>query len=192
VISRRKGSPRIAVFCSANLDIDPQFFVAASEFAGELARRRWELIYGGARVGLMGCFADEALKNGGVVRGAITESLAISQENPHLGIHELVTVTDLFERKRWMMDEADAFVIYPGGFGTLDEALEVISWKSLGCHEKPIVFVNMRGFWQNQLAAFDQMAATGMIRSGGLDLFKVCETNSETWKVLDGLEKSVF
>jgi hypothetical protein len=178
---------RICVFCSANSDLEADYFAKAREFSAGLASRGWELIYGGAQVGLMGCFADAILAQGGVARGAITEGLARTRENPHPGIQELVVVRDLFERKRWMMDEADAFVIYPGGYGTLDEALEVITWKALECHRKPIVFVNLGGFWQTQLQVFAELASAKAIRPGGLDLFEVCENNEGVWRILDEL-----
>ena len=177
---------RIAVFCSARSEMDPAIFAAAGEFARGLAERKWQLIYGGAKVGLMGHFADECLKAGGTARGAITRGLAEKQEMPHPGLQELVVVEDLFDRKRWMMDNADAFVVFPGGFGTLDEALEAITWKALGCHTKPVVFVNVGGFWQSQLKAFQDISARGMIEPGLLNLFEVLDILEEVWAVLDG------
>jgi uncharacterized protein (TIGR00730 family) len=176
---------RVSVFCSANQNIEPAFFIAATEFAQGLARREWELIYGGSRVGLMGHFADVAKNHGSIVRGAITEDLAADHEMPHRGLDELVFVKDLFERKRYLMEAADAFVIFPGGFGTLDEALEVITWKALGSHQKPIVFVNLAGFWQSQLDVFRGMADRGMIRDGGLELYEVADSIEGVWKILD-------
>jgi uncharacterized protein (TIGR00730 family) len=188
---------RIAVFCSANSEIEADFFSAAEKLAQGLAKRKWELVYGGARVGLMGSIADAMLKAGGLVRGAITEDLAVEREMPHKGIQELVVVQDLFDRKRWMMDHADAFVILPGGYGTLDEALEVITWKTLKCHDKPILFVNVAGFWQSQLNVFGEFKKRGMIRAHGpasetgenqkAELYDVCNTLDEVWTVLDDI-----
>jgi uncharacterized protein (TIGR00730 family) len=180
---------RVTVFCSANVGLNPAFIQAAQLFSQGLAARNWELLYGGARAGLMGEFASSALAAGAAVRGAITEGLARNQEIPHRGLSELVMSKDLFERKKWMMENGDAFVIFPGGFGTLDEALEVITWKSLGHHRKPILFVNLDGFWQAQLTAFAGFARDGMIRKGGLELYQVCETLNEVWKILDECEK---
>lgn len=176
---------RVTVFCSANENIDPRFFVAARQFAKSMAERGWELIYGGAGVGLMGCFANEVLKHGGTVRGAITENLAKGFEVAHKGLAELVITKDLLERKRWLMEEGDAFVIFPGGLGTLDEALEAITTKGLGDHTKPIVFVNLDAFWQSQIKVFQEFAMQGMIRAeGGLRLYEVCDTVEETLTVL--------
>jgi uncharacterized protein (TIGR00730 family) len=184
---RHPGPMRAAVFCSANSGLDPEFFVAAEAFSAGLAKRGWELIYGGSRAGLMGCFADAMLAAGGVARGAITKDLAAEREMPHEGLQELVIVPDLFERKRWMMDQADVFLIFPGGFGTLDEALEVITWRALGHHDKPIVFVNLDGFWQSQIEVFREFSRNGMIRSGGMDLFEIHDALDTIWTVLDGL-----
>jgi uncharacterized protein (TIGR00730 family) len=181
---------RVAVFCSANSGLDPKFIAAAKAFGQGLAARKWELIYGGAQVGLMGTFADASLSAGGVVRGAITEGLAAGREIAHEKIQELVIVKDLFERKRWMNHEADAFAIFPGGLGTLDEALEVITWKSLGCLDKPIVFVNLEGFWQSQLEVFRELSSKGVIRAGGLDLYTVTDTVEGLWSILDGISES--
>jgi uncharacterized protein (TIGR00730 family) len=181
---------KVAVFCSANPNLDPKFIAAAKDFGQGLARRKWELIYGGAQVGLMGTFADACLAGGGVARGAITEGLAKGPEVAHARLQELVIVKDLFERKRWMNDEADVFTIFPGGLGTLDEALEVITWKSLGLHEKPIVFVNLEGFWQSQLEVFRELSRKGVIRRGGLDLYTVTDTVEGLWSILDGVAKS--
>lgn len=179
---------RITVFCSANQNIDPRFFHSAGHFAHALAQRGWELIYGGANVGLMGHFANETMKHGGVVRGAITKGLAAGFEVAHSGITELVITQDLLERKRWLMDSGDAFAIFPGGLGTLDEALEVITTKGLGDHQKPIVFVNLDGFWQNQIQVFQEFAMQGMIRAdGGLRLYEVCDSVEEAIAVFEAV-----
>jgi uncharacterized protein (TIGR00730 family) len=180
-----KKAPAVAVYCSANPGLDAKIVEEARRFAQGLAQRGWELVYGGAAVGLMGVLADECLKAGGVARGSITHDLARKQEIPHRGLQELVMADDLFERKRWMMKEADAFVIFPGGFGTLDEALEAITWKSLGCLDKPILFVNIDGFWQTLINAFGDLASRGVIRPGGLDLYEVVDSAEAVWRSLE-------
>lgn len=133
----------------------------------------------------MGYFADQMLGLGGVVRGAIPQILADGSEGLHPGLNEAVIVDDLFARKKWLLEKADAFAIFPGGFGTLDEALEAITWKALGCHSKPIVFVNCTGFWQPQIEAFEKISGRGMIRPAQLDLYKVCDTVEQTFKYFD-------
>lgn len=179
---------KIAVFCSANEVSDPQILAAAESFAQGLVDRKWELLYGGARFGLMGHFANKVIEAGGVARGAITKGLAEGNEGLHPGLKEAVIVQDLFERKRWFMREADAFAIFPGGFGTLDEALEVITWKALGEHSKPILFVNVAGFWHDQLKAFEGFSKRGMIREGGLSLYAACDNVDQGWAVLNGID----
>ena len=181
---------RVTVFCSANEVRDAAIVSCADGFSRGLAERDWELLYGGGRSGLMGFFADRALAAGGVVRGAITEGLARGSEGLHSGLTEILIVKDLFERKKWLMEEADAFVIFPGGFGTLDEALEVITWKALGCHEKPIVFVNTGDFWKDLLNTFESLARKGMIRPGGLKLYEVTADLDGVWRILDGALKN--
>lgn len=173
---------RISLFCSAREVRDPRILEQGAEFARELADRKWELLYGGERSGLMGYMADHVLAAGGVVRGIAPESLA---SHLHPGLHEALVVKDLFERKKWLMEKADGFVIFPGGFGTLDEALEAITWKALGYHEKPIVFVNTDGFWQDQLNVFKRLSEHGLIPPDGLGLFAACESIAETLKVLE-------
>jgi len=186
---------RIAVFCSAATEMNEIYYREATEFAKGLARKSWELVYGGGARGLMGHFADETLKCGGFVRGAITEDLAAGPEIAHRGLTELVIVKDLFARKGWMMDKADGFAIFPGGLGTLDEALEVLTWRTLKCHQKPIVFVNVGQFWQHQLKVFEYFAREGMIHTPkGLKYYDVCDSSREALAVFDAefsqLEKS--
>ncbi len=176
---------RVSFFCSAREVLDPRILDQAAEFARAIAERKWELLYGGGRAGLMGFIADQALAAGGIVRGAITESLAAGSEGLHPGLHEAVVVKDLFERKKWLMENADGFVIFPGGFGTLDEALEAITWKALGCHDKAVVFANIGGFWQDQLDVFQRLSAHRMIAPNGLRLYTSCESVTEILEVLE-------
>ena len=174
---------KIAVFCSANTGLDPMFFAQAERFCEGLAVRGWELIYGASRDGLMGHFADEALKRHVVVRGAVPRHM--EGEGVHDGLTELVRVEDLFERKRWMLDQAHAFAIFPGGFGTLDEALEAITWKSLGRLDKPIAFVDLKGHWQGQLRCFEELARAGAIRRESLAVYEVCASVDALFESLD-------
>ena len=166
----------VAVFCSANSNLAPDIEAEARRFGRELAFHEIELVYGGGHVGLMGIVADGCLTAGGVVRGAIPHDLAKTAEIAHKDITELVYVDDLFERKRWMMERAAAFAILPGGFGTLDEALEVITWKALGHHDKPVVFLNIQGFWSGQLRVFQDMMDKGFIRDQHKNLYQVADT----------------
>ncbi len=175
---------RICVFCSANDGLPASFLSEADLFCQELSQRGGELLYGGSRDGLMGHFADRALAYGVPVRGALTSRLDLTSETAHRGLTELVIVKDLFDRKRWFLQESDAFVVFPGGFGTLDEALEVITWKGLGELDKPIVFVNLEGFWDSTLALFADLARKKVVRSGALESFAVVNSAREVFGLI--------
>lgn len=136
----------VCVFCSSSGAVDAAYIEAAGVFGQKLAERKWCLVYGGASVGSMGKVAQEAKRGGCVVAGVIPQLLhEFGITNPDLDI--LVVTEDMRQRKASMDDMADAFVILPGGFGTLEEALEVITLKQLGYHNNVIVFVNTNGFF---------------------------------------------
>lgn len=179
------GRVRVCVFCSSSTGLDPMFFAEAERFCRGLADRGWALNYGASSSGLMGHFADEALKRGVPVRGAIPRYIEEQGEIIHTGITELVRVGDLFERKRWMLERSDAFVVFPGGFGTLDEALEAITWKQLGQVDKPIVWANLKGYWQSQLKSYDEMARAGAISPEALKGFDVAGSVDEIFRALE-------
>lgn len=177
---------KACVFCSANEGLDQRVYEEVRHFCKLLKEKNGELLYGGAKAGLMGYFADEALRCGvKKVRGAITEGLAKGHEMAHEGLQELVIVKDLFERKSWFLKESDVFFIFPGGFGTLDEALEMISWKGLGEASQPIFFMNIGGFWDSVLSAFDDLASKKVIRKGGLELYQVVASSREAFSQLE-------
>jgi cytokinin riboside 5'-monophosphate phosphoribohydrolase len=136
----------ICVFSSSSDAVAREYFEAAAELGARIARHGWTLVYGGASVGLMGALAQAAIDNGGHVVGIIPHHLR------HAGIanescHELIVTGDLRERKAAMERRADAFIALPGGFGTLEEIIEVLTLKQLALHTKPIVFVNTNGFY---------------------------------------------
>ncbi|MBL7687814.1 MAG: TIGR00730 family Rossman fold protein, partial [Bdellovibrionaceae bacterium] len=166
---------------SANDGLSPAILAEVEPFTDGLKSRHGELVYGGGAAGLMGAFANSALRAGLKVYGAITKRLNDGYEVGHKGLTELKIVDDLFDRKRYFIDESDAFFIYPGGFGTLDEALEVLTWKGLGELDKPIVFVNIDGFWDETLRSFRDLEKRGVIRPGAWELFEVVRTSEEAW-----------
>ncbi len=176
---------KACVFCSANEGLPASILREAEIFCDELKARGGELLYGGGRNGLMGFFADSALKRGTKVRGAITQRLNETFEVGHTGLSELVIVKDLFARKRWFIDESDVFFIFPGGFGTLDEALEVITWKGLGELDKPIVFVNIDGFWDSTLDSYRDLERRKVVRSGAMAIFEVVANSRDAFKCLE-------
>ncbi len=169
---------RICVFCSSKLDFDAKTIEACRELAQALARRGHSIVYGGAKAGLMGLIADEALALGAKVVGYLPKGL-FPLEVPHRGLSELVEVRDLMERKKMMMDNSDVFLILPGGVGTLDEFFEVLTWKSLDCFDKPIVVYNLHGFWDSLLTLMQDLEQKKVLASNLLGCFKTCQTKEE-------------
>lgn len=155
----------VCVFCGSSPGTRPIFEQAAEEVGRQLARAGFELVYGGGDVGLMGTIARAVLRQGGRVTGIIPEFLR-RRENMIIGAHELVVVPDMHRRKQLMFERADAFVALPGGIGTLEELVEQMTWSQLGRHGKPIVLLDVDGFWQPLLALFEHMRACGFIREG--------------------------
>ena len=150
--------------------------VAAIEALGRaLARRRLTLVYGGAHRGLMGVLADATLAAGGRVVGIIPQAL-VELEVAHTGLTELHVVDTMHQRKGMMFALADAFVVAPGGFGTLEEALEVLTGIQLGYHRKPIVFLDVDGFWPPFEAFLDHAVATGALRAEVRTLFRTASS----------------
>ncbi len=133
-----------------------------------------ELIYGGGNIGLMGIAADAALAAGGRVTGVIPHDLKRAAL-AHQGLHELIVVKSMHDRKRIMFERSDAFVALPGGFGTLDETFEIITWKQIGLHDKPIVLVDNDGYWKPLGALLDHVIAEGFARPDARTLFTVVE-----------------
>ena len=128
----------------------------------EIARRGLGLIYGGGRVGLMGAVADAVLEEGGEVVGVIPEAL-VSKEIAHAGLTELHVVGSMHERKRLMAELSDGFITLPGGYGTLEEFMEVLSWAQLSIHGKPCGLLDADGFWKPLSTLFDQVVAEGFV-----------------------------
>jgi uncharacterized protein (TIGR00730 family) len=151
---------RLCVYCGSAGAVDPRYRAAAAELGTGLARAGVELIYGGGRNGLMGLIADATLAGGGRVTGIIPVHLE-DREVAHRGLSELIVVADMHQRKRVMAERADAFAVLPGGVGTLDETIEILSWRQLGLHEKPIFVVDVAGYWRPLAALFDHIVAAG-------------------------------
>lgn len=145
---------RVCVFCGSSSGARPEYRAAAEALGKELVRRATALVYGGGKVGLMGVLADAVLRAGGEVTGVIPESL-MGLEVAHLGLTKLHVVGSMHERKALMADLADAFVALPGGFGTLEEFCEALTWSQLGIHAKPCGVLNVSGYFTPLLAMFD-------------------------------------
>ncbi len=154
---------RVCVFCGSNMGARPAYAEAARALGTEVARRGIGLVYGGGAVGLMGIAADAALAAGGEVHGIIPYGLQ-AREVAHTGGAKMEIVDTMHERKARMNALSDGFVVLPGGFGTLEEAVEGLTWAQLGIQEKGVVFLEVEGFWGPFLGALDHMAAEGFIR----------------------------
>jgi uncharacterized protein (TIGR00730 family) len=150
----------LCVYCGSSGAVAAQYRDAANELGAQLARAGIALVYGGGRVGLMGLLADAALAAEGKVTGIIPSRLS-DAEVAHRGVTELIVVDSMHERKRLMAERADAFAILPGGIGTLDEMFEIVSWKQLRLHDKPILLVDIGGYWAPLLALLDHVIDTG-------------------------------
>ena len=154
---------RLCVYCGSSGAVEARYREAASELGARLAAAGIELVYGGGRVGLMGLLAEGALTAGGKVTGIIPRRL-LDAEVAHLGVTELVVVDSMHDRKRLMAEKADAFSVLPGGIGTLDELFEIVSWKQLELHDKPILLVDIGNYWAPLRALLDHIVVNGFAR----------------------------
>ena len=177
----------VCVFCASSDGVDPIFLEEAKALGKAIAERGWQLVYGGAQLGLMGSMADAALKHGGSVTGVIPHVL-VSREIGHRGLTQLIEVSSMHERKAEMARRADAFLVLPGGLGTLEEMCEILTWALLGIHDKPIVLINVAGYWKAFLGMLDAAVAAGFLRSTSravplvaADADAACEAVAQLW-----------
>ncbi|SNC59273.1 hypothetical protein SAMN06265337_0020 [Hymenobacter gelipurpurascens] len=153
----------VAVYCGASAGTNEVYTQQALAMGQALAERGFTLIYGGGRVGLMGAVADSVMQHGGKAIGVIPDFLA-DKELAHTGLTELHIVKSMHERKLLMAELAEGFVAMPGGYGTLEELFEVLTWGQLGLHRKPIGVLNVEGYYDHLLRALDHMADEGLLR----------------------------
>jgi len=173
----------VCVFCGSSAPADPRYRDAARALGALLARRGVDLVYGGGSVGLMGELADAALGHGGRVTGVIPVGL-FAREVGHTGLTELHEVASMHERKQLMYDLSDAFIALPGGLGTLEELAEVATWSQLGLHSKPVVLLDVDGFWEPLVSQLDRMAAAGLLKPASRDLIQRTRSAEEALGVL--------
>ena len=166
------ASHSIAVFCGSSTGSDPAFAAAARALGRGLAEAGMRLVYGGGRVGLMGALADAVLAAGGDVLGVIPEFLT-RREVAHTGVAAMAVTDSMHSRKQRMFAEADAFVSLPGGLGTLDETIEIITWRQLGLHDKPILLCDVAGSAAPLLAAIEAAIGLGFAPPTARGLFEV-------------------
>ncbi|MFE9083684.1 TIGR00730 family Rossman fold protein [Brevundimonas sp. NPDC003935] len=167
----------VCLFCGSSDGADPRYVQAATEFGKATAEAGWRLVYGGGGVGLMGASARAAHEAGGRVVGIMPAFLR-SRERLFDDV-ETVVVTSMHERKQLMYDQSDVFVVAPGGIGTLEEAIELLSWKRLDLHAKPVIFLNLNGFWENYFALIRHSVQEGMTPASFLDAYISVDTVEE-------------
>jgi uncharacterized protein (TIGR00730 family) len=151
---------RVCVYCGSAGAVGESYREAARQLGRALAGANIDLVFGGGRIGLMGLLADAALAAGGRVTGIIPGALR-DAELAHPGLTELVITGSMHERKRVMAERSDAFAILPGGIGTLDEMFEIVTWRHLGLHDKPVFLVDIDGYWRPLRALLDHLTAHG-------------------------------
>ena len=175
----------VCVFSGSSPAKDPAVEKEVREFARGLASRGIRLVYGGSARGLMGALADEMLSAGGKVIGVMPKALQ-AREEAHRGLTELELVDTMHEREQRLFDLSDAFVAFPGGFGTLEEMLERLTWKQVGIHGKPIVFANLGGYFDPLLAQFDAAIRAGYARPETRILYGVADSTRSVFTFLEG------
>jgi uncharacterized protein (TIGR00730 family) len=159
----------ICVFCGSSPGQRAEFFATAQELGKSLAAEGITLIYGGGNLGLMGAIADACMENGGRVIGVIPRAL-LEREHGHHGLTRLEVVESMHQRKARMAELADGFIALPGGFGTLEELVEMLTWAQLGIHDKPVAIVDTLGFFSPLVEMFDRAGKEGFIRKAHRDL----------------------
>ena len=174
---------RVCVYAGSAPGADPEYAEASRTIVGELARRGSEVVYGGGSLGLMGVLADAAMEGGSKVIGVIPRFLD-DREVSHHGV-DLRVVETMHERKMLMADLADAFLVLPGGIGTLEEVVEMLSWSQLGLHRKPIGLLDVGGFWGPLVSLLDHMTAEQFV---GADHRRLLLSSSDPLGLLDAME----
>lgn len=181
----------VCVYCGASGRVDKSYFDLATLSGKFLAQSGKSLVYGGSHIGLMGTVADAVLENGGEVVGIIPHHL-FAKEPQHEGITRLIVVDTMHDRKAKMVELADAFVILPGGLGTMEEAFEIITWKQLGLHDKPVILMNFNGYWDGFVSLVQNIVDRGFAKPEHLDLFAVISDPADLPKALDASSPPEF
>lgn len=175
----------IAVFCGSSEGNDTQIISQAMTLGETFAKREITLIYGAAKIGIMGKVAQGALKHNGKVIGVIPEFLK-KKEVVHLGLHKLITTKNMHQRKLKIHELSDGFIALPGGFGTFEELFEIITWAQLGLHQKPIGLLNSNGFYNDLIKMLETMVVKGFLKMDNFELL-IVDTTIES--LLDKMEQ---
>ncbi len=175
--NRKNKMKRICINCGSSPGIDPFYLDAARKLGQGLAANNIELVYGGADVGLMGEVADTVMNAGGIAIGVIPKSFA--HKVSHQGLTKLHVVDSMHERKKMMFDLSDGFIALPGGFGTLEELTELLTWTQLGLHKKPCGLINVGGYYNSLLSFFDNAVAKGFMKKEHREMLLVTNNVDE-------------
>jgi uncharacterized protein (TIGR00730 family) len=162
----------ICVFCGAQNAVPKEHLEIGKEFGKRLAQADKRLVYGGGDCGVMGSVANATMAAGGAVTGVFPRSLH-NIEKEHDGLTEIIVVDTMHERKQIMYQRSDAFIIFPGGFGTMDEMFEILTWKQLRLHDKPVIIFNHLGYWDHLIALMDNIITTGFARPETREIYTV-------------------
>lgn len=174
----------VCVYCGSRFGENPVWLEAATALGIGLARRGIDVVYGGGKVGLMGAVADGAIANGGGVIGIIPKDLE-AREQGHRDVTELHVVGSMHERKLMMAQRADAFVVLPGGLGTLDETFEILTWRQLRFHDKPIILADIGDYWKPLLDLLHAVTAEGFADPAHLSLLTIVQSVDEIFAALE-------
>lgn len=177
------GAGRICVFCGSSVGADPKYLAEARLLGQEMASAGWGLVYGGTSVGLMGATADAVLSGGAEVVGVLPQALQ-DREIAHGGLTKLHLVGSMHERKALMASLSDAFIALPGGYGTLDEFFEIVTWAQLRIHSKPCVLINTDGYYDFLLRFIDHAAKEEFVRPDNLKLVQVARDSAEALRLI--------
>jgi hypothetical protein len=170
----------LCVYCASSDRLDPKYYAAATELGHELVKQGWGLVYGGGKTGMMGAVARGTKAAGGRVVGVIPEFMK-ARELAFDEADELISVITMRERKLLMETRADAFVTLPGGFGTLEEIMEILTLRQLDVVKKPCVFLNQDGFYDDLIRLFEKMLAERFFKPSNMELFRVANTVAEVF-----------
>ena len=171
---------KICIFCGANASTDPEVDRQVKLITDHFVQHNVELVYGGAGIGIMGALATEVMVKGGRVTGVIPQRL-MKKEIAHGGLTELHVVKDMHERKKMMYDLSDAFLIFPGGMGTMDELFEILTWKQLGIHAKPIALFNINHYYDDLIKFLNLGVERNLIKAPDRKLLFESSNWNEIW-----------
>ena len=175
----------LCVFCGAQNVVAPHFLEMGTQFGELITQHNYKMVYGGGDCGIMGAVANACMETGGHVTGVFPIHLR-NIEREHKGLSETVIVGSMHERKKLMFDLSQAFIILPGGFGTMDEMFEILTWRQLQLHARPVIIVNYKGYWNPLITLMDEIIREKFARAETADFYTVVDTAEEVCGGLKG------